>query len=107
MAAISSRVRVGSSPNLDLQFSDAATKEGNGGGELGSGRALPRAPDRRCGALILRPYPAHASICGPEKGGGPTESHAFRDAGGAGPLGGRPFPPSRERRRGACRVRAA
>ncbi len=54
-----------------------------------------------------RPWPAHASISGPEKGGGPTESHAYRDAGGAGPLGGRPFPPSRERRRGACRVRAA
>src|SRR5688572_6811354 len=34
-------------------------------------------------------FPGRASITGPEKGGGPTDSHAYRDAGGAGPLGGR------------------
>ena len=62
---------------------------------------------RRPGGPPPAPLDAHASISGPEKGGGPTESHAYRDAGGAGPLGGRPFPPSRERRRGVCRVRAA
>src|SRR2546429_8672990 len=59
------------------------------------------------GEAVVRAVGGHASISGPEKGGGPTESQTFRDAGGAGPLGGRPFPPLCERRRGASRVRAA